>query len=85
MFTDELKYNGTNGSFDYKLAIFYNICNRCDIPPEAHGKALPNMLSGLALNLYFTGNFANFTFEDACKGIRNFFEGPGSERKSLSE
>jgi hypothetical protein len=85
MFTDELKYDGTNGSFDYKLAIFYNICNRCDIPPEAYSKALPNMFSGLALNLYFTSNFANFSFEDACKNIRNFFEGPGSERKNLSE
>ena len=43
------------------------------------------MLSGLALNQYFTRNLANRSFEEACEHLRNFFEGPGSERKNLSE
>ena len=50
MFTDELKYDGINENFNYKLTIFYNIYNRYNIPPEIYGKALPNMFSGLALN-----------------------------------
>jgi len=50
MFTDETKYDGINGNFDFKLSVFFNICSRCDIPLEAYAKALLNMLSGIALN-----------------------------------
>ena len=50
IYTEELKYNGINGSFNYKLTIFYNICNWLDVPQEAYNKALLIMLTGLALN-----------------------------------
>ena len=50
MYIEELKYNGINGSFDYKLIIFYNICNRLDVSQEVYNKALLIMLIGLALN-----------------------------------
>ena len=43
------------------------------------------MLAGLALNRHFNGSLANLSFGDACTHLRGFFEGPGSERKTLGE
>ena len=50
MYTEELKYNGINSSFNYKLIIFYNICNQSDVLQEVYNKALLIILIGLALN-----------------------------------
>ena len=50
MYIEELKYNSINGSFNYKLIIFYNIYNQLDIPQEVYNKALLIILTGLALN-----------------------------------
>ena len=36
LYTDDQKYAGTNESLDYKLTIFYNICNRARLPREAY-------------------------------------------------
>ena len=74
MYIEELKYNNINGSFDYKLIIFYNIYNQSDIPQEAYNKALLIMLIGLALNQYFNGGFSNFSFKDACKYFYGFLK-----------
>ena len=82
---EELKYNNINGSFNYKLTIFYNICNRSNIPQEAYNKALLIILIGLALNQYFNGGLGNFLFKDAYKYLRSFFKGPGLKRKNLSK
>jgi hypothetical protein len=43
------------------------------------------MLIGLALNQYFNGGLANLMFEEAYRHLRSFFEGPGLERKKLSD
>jgi hypothetical protein len=32
IYTKEQKYSGINKSLNYKLIIFYNICNQADIP-----------------------------------------------------
>ena len=48
MLKEDMKYDRINGTFDYKLQIFYSICERADVPPEAYGRAFPNMLTGLA-------------------------------------
>src|SRR6266576_951052 len=85
IYIEELKYNGTNGSFNYKLTIFYNICNQSDILQEAYNKALPIMLTGLALNQYFNGRLGNLLFKDACRHLHGFFKGPSSKRKNLGE
>ena len=85
MYIEELKYNSINGSFNYKLIIFYNIYNQLDIPQEAYNKALLIILIGLALNQYFNGGLGNFLFEDAYKYLYGFFKGPNSEYKNLSE
>ena len=85
MLKEDMKYDGINGTFDYKLQIFYSICERADVLPEAYGRAFPNMLTGLAWNQYFNAGLKDQTFEQACLHMRNFFEGPGSERKNLGE
>ena len=32
IYTEEQKYSSINKSLNYKLIIFYNICNQADIP-----------------------------------------------------
>ena len=32
IYTKEQKYSSINKSLNYKLIIFYNICNRADVP-----------------------------------------------------
>src|SRR6266702_8013644 len=85
MYTKELKYNGINGSFDYKLTIFYNIYNQFNVLQEAYSKALLIMLTGLALNQYFNSGLGNLLFKDACKYLCGFFKGPNLEHKNLSK
>src|SRR6266702_4238706 len=76
MYTKELKYNGINSSFNYKLIIFYNIYNQSNVPQEAYNKALLIMLTGLALNQYFNSRLSNFPFKDVCKYFYGFFKVP---------
>ena len=85
MYTEELKYNSINSSFNYKLTIFYNIYNQLDIPQEVYNKALLIILIGLALNQYFNSGLGNLLFKDACKHLCGFFKGPNLEYKNLSK
>ena len=85
MYIEELKYNGINDSFNYKLIIFYSICNRSNILQKAYNKALLIILTGLALNQYFNGGLSNLLFKDICKHLCSFFKGPSSERKNLGK
>ena len=85
MYTEELKYNSINGSFDYKLIIFYNIYNWSDVLQEAYNKTLLIMLTGLALNQYFNSKLSNFSFKDTYKHLHSFFKGLNSERKNFSK
>ena len=85
IYIEELKYNGINSSFNYKLIIFYNIYNWLNIPQKVYNKALLIILIGLALNQYFNGGLGNLLFKDACKYLCGFFKGPGSEYKNLSK
>ena len=48
IYTDEQKYDGTNGSLDHKLTIFQDICQHIELPKGALMKAFPTMLKGLA-------------------------------------
>lgn len=49
-YSDEIKYDGANGSFDLKLIIFRSICGRVELPEQALAKEFPIMLEGLALS-----------------------------------
>src|SRR6266702_6376297 len=82
MYTKELKYNGINSSFNYKLIIFYNIYNQSNIPQKAYNKALLIMLTGLALNQYFNSGLNNLSFKDTYKYLYNFFKGPSLKYKN---
>jgi CO dehydrogenase/acetyl-CoA synthase epsilon subunit len=53
IYTNKQKYNGTNGSFNYKLTIFLDIYNRVELLEEALIRAFPTMLKGLALDRYY--------------------------------
>ena len=85
MYIEKLKYNSINSSFNYKLTIFYSICNRSNVPQKAYNKALLIILIGLALNQYFNSRLSNFLFKDAYKYLYSFFKGPNLERKNLSK
>src|SRR6266566_3184289 len=85
IYIKKLKYNGINSSFNYKLTIFYNIYNQSNILQEAYNKALPIILTGLALNQYFNGGLSNLLFKNTCRHLYGFFEGPSSKHKNLSK
>jgi hypothetical protein len=48
IYTDDQKYSRVSNSFDFKLTIFYDICNRSSLPHEGYMTAFPTMLKGLA-------------------------------------
>ena len=54
------KYNREDDNFDFKLTIFYDLCNKTNMPQKAKVKAYPTMLHGLAFNHYYT-NLKNIT------------------------
>ena len=59
MYIEESKYRGNRDSFDFKLAIFYNIYRRANILYKAKAKAFLTMLKGLALDFYYLNNTIN--------------------------
>jgi hypothetical protein len=85
IYTNEQRYDGSNGSFDYKLTIFLDICQRVDLPKEALMRAFPTMLKGLAQDHFYNNQLSNRTFDETCTNLRNFFEGPGYHRRNLDK
>ncbi|TQS38270.1 hypothetical protein Golomagni_01229 [Golovinomyces magnicellulatus] len=85
IYTEEQKYGGTIESLDFKLKIFYNICRRTDIPQKAYSNALPTMLKGLVLDIYYMNELSNMSFHHAIEHLRNYFQGPEFHCKNLSE
>ena len=76
IYTKESKYKGNRDSFNFKLAIFHDICGCADIPYEAKAKAFPIMLKGLALDFYYLNNTINkSSFQDICSAIQTYFKG----------
>ena len=85
MYTEESKYGGDGDSFDFKLAIFHDICGRADVPHKAKAKAFPTMLKGLALDFFYSNNTINkSSFQDICSAIQTYFEGPKYKRGVLA-
>jgi len=81
-YENDHKYDGS-GSLDAKLDIFFDICKRNDVPAELHMKAFPIMLKGLALDQYYNSELSQYTFQNACNSLCDFFQGPEFERRSL--
>ena len=48
MYMDNQKYDRVNESFDFKLAIFKDICRRASLQLDNYIIAFPTMLKGLA-------------------------------------
>ena len=84
--SEDSKYSGEpDDSFNFKYAIFLDLCGRVDIPPEAISKAFPTMLRGLALDFYYTScHDKNLTIHELCVAIRAYFEGPEHRRNVLA-
>jgi hypothetical protein len=59
IYTKESKYKSNRDSFNFKLAIFYDICRYTNIPYKAKAKAFPIILKGLALNFFYLNNTIN--------------------------
>lgn len=49
-----MKYSNKNNSFIFKLTIFHDICARGDISHKMKFKAFPAILTGLALDHYYS-------------------------------
>ena len=70
MYTEESKYRGDGDSFNFKLAIFYNIYRCADILYKVKAKAFPTMLKGLVLDFFYLNNTINkLSFQDICNAI----------------
>ena len=83
MYTDSQKYNGVSESFDFKLAIFKDICRRASLQLDGYIIAFPIMLKGLAQDHYYNRSLLAKTYSEAYTHMRNFFEGPKFYRKNL--
>jgi hypothetical protein len=53
IYIKEQKYNSINSSFNHKLTIFLDICNRVKLLKEGYLRAFLIMLKGLALNYFY--------------------------------
>ena len=60
IYIKESKYRGNRNTFNFKLAIFYNIYRRADILYKVKAKAFPIMLKGLVLNFFYLNNTINY-------------------------
>ena len=76
MYTKESKYGGNRDSFNFKLAIFYNLCGCANILYKAKAKAFPIMLKGLVLDFFYLNNtISKLSFQDICSTIQTYFKG----------
>jgi hypothetical protein len=85
MYTDSQKYNRVSKSFDFKLAIFEDICRRAGLQPDSYMIAFSTMLKGLAQDHYYNCGLSAKTYSEACIYIQNFFKRPEFYRKNLAE
>jgi hypothetical protein len=76
-------YSGRNDNFGHKLGIFYDLCLKANITPEAYKAAYYTILQGPALDHYHT-NLRHYThtarFEDLCGMTKKYFESPEYQR-----
>ena len=70
IYIEESKYGGNGNSFNFKLAIFYNIYGRADVLYKTKAKVFFIMLKGLALNFFYLNNTINkLSFQDICSAV----------------
>jgi hypothetical protein len=69
IYTEDQKYNRISKSFNFKLAIFINICKRADLKSDSYITAFLIMLKRLVQNYYYNHNLSAKTFNKACTYI----------------
>ena len=70
IYIEESKYKSNRDSFNFKLAIFYNIYRCANILYKAKTKAFPIIFKGLVLNFFYLNNIINkLSFQDICNAI----------------
>ena len=62
IYIKESKYRGNRDSFNFKLAIFYNIYRHTNVLHKAKAKIFFIILKGLALNFFYLNNTINKLF-----------------------
>lgn len=88
IYTDELKYSGSDDAFDWKYQIFQDYCLRVGMPNTdyAYQTAFPTMLKGQALSTYYTNRRLWISQHVRPNdGIKAYFEGPEQQRSKQEE
>lgn len=83
MYDDDMRYDGSNGSFDQKLTVFEATCRRVKLPKDLFMDAFPDMLKGLAKAHFYNNHLNERTYEDVCTHLRGYYEGPGYHDHNL--
>ena len=85
IYKSEDKFSGTGDNFAFKLTIYYNKCRLVGLPPEAYIQGASIMLSGQAQNHYYANRGDAASFEEFCRKMQLFFEGPEWQRLNLAK
>jgi hypothetical protein len=83
IYKDDCKYSGRKDNFEHKLGIFFDLCLKANVPPEAQKAAYSTMLRGPALDHYHTNlrhRVQTARFEDLCGTTKKYFEGREYQR-----
>ena len=84
MYINNQKYSSINKSFDYKLRIFYNICERSKLLLVGYTKAFLTILKGLIQDNYYNYKLSRRLFSNIYIYFHNFFKGPSYYYKNLN-
>ena len=84
MYTDDQKYSSINKIFNYKLRIFYNICERSKLLLIGYAKAFPTILKGFIQDNYYNYKLSGRPFSDIYTHFYNFFKGLSYYHKNLN-
>ncbi|RKF82229.1 hypothetical protein GcM1_173008, partial [Golovinomyces cichoracearum] len=75
MYDRKLKYSGFQDGFDFKLTIFYDLCTKAGINPDAYSSSFSTMLRDDALDYFYDSiNHQGLSFNIMCSMIKYHFE-----------
>ena len=84
-YKDAEKFTGTGDNFEFKSSIFEEKCKRVGLFSDAYMLGVSIMLTGSALNFYYSHRKTATGYTDFCTKIQNFFEGPEWQRLNLAK
>ena len=83
--TEDQKYDGSNGNFDYKFTIFKSIYKKVKLLKIALVITFLTILKSIVLDYFFINQLDNRLLKEVCKYIYNAFEGSGYTQWNLDE